>query len=115
MNRFESITKPMTWFTALLLVAFVAGCGSGSSDPILGGGGRGPVAAGATPDTTAPRLITTGAANGDTGLFINRSSTATFSEAMNPATIASLSPSTAAGTTFTVCDTGAVRGPCITP
>lgn len=134
MNRFERITggttshstrlpnddsqvtsyKPMTWLTALLLVAFVAGCNSGSSDPILGGGG--PPAAGATPDTTAPRLITTGAANGDTGLLINRNSTATFSEPMNPATLTSTSPSTAAGTTFTVCDTGAVQGgPCLTP
>jgi Ice-binding-like len=28
MNRFESVTKPLRWFMALLLVAFVAGCGS---------------------------------------------------------------------------------------
>lgn len=37
MNRFESVTKPLMWFTALLLTAVVAGCGG--QDPILGGGG----------------------------------------------------------------------------
>jgi Ice-binding-like len=37
MNRFDSRTKPLAWFGALLLTAAVAGCG-GSQDPILGGG-----------------------------------------------------------------------------
>ncbi len=37
MKRFESVTKPLTWLTALLLAAVVAGCGG--QDPILGGGG----------------------------------------------------------------------------
>jgi hypothetical protein len=37
MNRFASSTKPLMWFTALLLAAVVAGCGG--QDPILGGGG----------------------------------------------------------------------------
>lgn len=40
MNRFESITKPMVGFMALLLVALAAGCGGGGGgegrDPILG-------------------------------------------------------------------------------
>jgi hypothetical protein len=31
MNRFGSFFKPLKWFTALLLAAFVAGCGSDSS------------------------------------------------------------------------------------
>src|ERR1019366_3098857 len=31
MNRFENITKPLMWFMALLLTAFVAGCGGSSS------------------------------------------------------------------------------------
>lgn len=39
MNRFESITKPLTWSMALLLATLMAGCGSGGNDPILGGGG----------------------------------------------------------------------------
>ena len=51
MNRFESITKPLKWFMALLLVAIVAGCGSGGGIPGttipgkgtgVGGAGRGP-------------------------------------------------------------------------
>jgi len=44
---------------------------------------------GLTPDTTAPLLITTGAFDGETGLPINRNDTATFSEPMNPLTLAS--------------------------
>jgi len=31
MNRFNNITKPLMWFMALLLTAFIAGCGGGSS------------------------------------------------------------------------------------
>jgi len=31
MNRFNSLTKPLMWFMALLMVAFVAGCGGGGS------------------------------------------------------------------------------------
>ena len=34
MNRFQSITKPLMWFMALLLVVLAAGCGGGG-----GGGG----------------------------------------------------------------------------
>lgn len=37
MNRFNSIIKPLKWFTTLVLVAVAAGCGGG--DPILGSGG----------------------------------------------------------------------------
>jgi len=33
MNRFNSLTKPLMWFMALIMVAFVAGCGGGSSTP----------------------------------------------------------------------------------
>lgn len=44
---------------------------------------------GLTLDATAPTLFTTGAADGDVGLPINRNVTATFSEPMNPATLAS--------------------------
>jgi hypothetical protein len=31
MNRFDNFTKPLMWFMALMLAAFVAGCGSSSS------------------------------------------------------------------------------------
>lgn len=44
---------------------------------------------GPTADATAPILITTGALDGATGLPVNRASTATFSEPMDPATLAS--------------------------
>lgn len=39
MNRFVNSFKPLTWLTALLLVAFVAGCGGGGGSG--GGGGTG--------------------------------------------------------------------------
>lgn len=32
MNKFDSITKPLTWFMALLLAAVVAGCGGSGGD-----------------------------------------------------------------------------------
>lgn len=44
---------------------------------------------GPTADATAPVLITTNVLDGATGLPVNSSSTATFSEPMNPATLAS--------------------------
>jgi hypothetical protein len=106
MNRFESVTagtashstwlpndgnqvagyKPLRWLMALLLVAFVAGCGNGGGGrgPILGGGGVGV--------TLAPTVTSTVPANLDTGVQINRRIDATFSELMDPATITGASP-----------------------
>ena len=49
MKGFENITKPLTWFMALLLAAFVAGCG----------GSNGSTAASAT-STVAVNLLTAG-------------------------------------------------------
>lgn len=98
MNKFESISKPLMWFTALLLTAFVAGCGDGASSPILGGGGAGGTVTVVIPDTTRPRVTVTVPANAGTIAANAKIITATFTEAMLPATI------TAAGT-FTVMDT----------
>jgi hypothetical protein len=56
MNRFESVTKLLMWFTALLLVAFVAGCGNAGRDPILGGAATGAGASGPGPAGPAPAL-----------------------------------------------------------
>jgi hypothetical protein len=42
---------------------------------------------GTTPDTTAPTVISTNPANGDTGVALSKKVRATFSEAMDPATI----------------------------
>ena len=104
MNRFESVTKPLMWFMALLLAAFVAGCGG--QDPILGGGGVAgiPGAPGAiipggvctaASGPTIPTVTTSDPTSGNQ--FVTTSTTgvagggklitATFSLAMNPATI----------------------------
>jgi Ice-binding-like/Bacterial Ig-like domain len=101
MNRFESVTdgtashstwlpndgnqvagyKPLRWLMALLLVAFVAGCGNGGGgrDPILGGADVG--------KATAPSLISTFPVNGAVAVPTNTVSTATFNKAMSSATV----------------------------
>ncbi|MEO8330880.1 MAG: ice-binding family protein [Gallionella sp.] len=86
MNRFESVTKPLKWFMALLLVAIVAGCGggNGSSAPISG-------------DTVAPTVTFTTPVNNATAVPINRKITASFSEAMSTATINTATFKVAAG------------------
>jgi len=66
---------------------------------------------GLTSDTTAPKLISVGAADGATDLPINRDATATFSEPMLPSTL--VSPAT----NFTVCAAGTGVAPvaCASP
>ncbi len=86
MKNFQSAIRPLTWFAALLLTAFVAGCGNGGSAPILGGVGVGAAA------IVAPTVTSTVPANGDSGVQINRRITATFSvPTMNAATITTAS------------------------
>ena len=115
MNRFENIldARPLNWLMAFLLSACMVGCGG--TDPILGGGGAGvPLStpAGAvipgactiagpkvtsSDPTSGNQFVTTsttGTANG--GKLI----TATFSVAMDPATINS--------TTFKLAPVGGV-------
>src|SRR5450759_4752159 len=96
MNRFKNITKPLMWFMALLLTAFMAGCGDGASSPILGGGGAGnvPHVAG---DTTRPRVTVTFPVNLASAPD-NTKITANFTEDMVSTTITT-------GTTFTVKET----------
>ncbi|MHB1299562.1 MAG: ice-binding family protein [Burkholderiales bacterium] len=80
MDRFESVTRPLMWFMALLLVASVTGCGGGSGggSPILGGGGG----AGIAPTVTAVAPL-----NNATGVPTNNTIiTAEFSEPMAPIT-----------------------------
>lgn len=89
MNRIEMMTKPLAWFAALLLTAFVAGCGGSSSTPIVSAG-----------DTVAPTVTTTAPSNTATGVALNANVTATFSELMNAATISSPSA------TFTLAQSG---------
>lgn len=109
MNRFESVNddvtagyKPLMWFMTLLLAAFVAGCGSGGNDPILGGGGAGVVlgapagavipgactVAGPKVTTSDPLDGSLSVAASTTGVAGNgKKIIATFDTAMDPATI----------------------------
>jgi hypothetical protein len=115
MNRFESVTKPLMWSMALLLVAFVAGCGGGGGDGGSGGAGAIP---GAPPGAIIPGAACTAAAgptvtlsdptSGNQSVTTSTNGvagggkliTATFSLAMNPATINA--------TTFTLAPVGGV-------
>lgn len=102
MNRFESIAKPLMWFMALLLAALAAGCGGGGGGaPILGSGGAAaPLTVATLLDVTKPRVALTFPANLEAlNAPINAAITATFNEAMAPATINSPAVS------FTVLDT----------
>ncbi len=115
MNKLKNFTAPLRWFSALLLIALATGCNNNGSDPILGGsvGESAPIV---VADTSAPTIIRVSEPDGTTGLQpLNRDTTATFSEAMDPATLISASPSTAVGTTFTVCSTTTEGGACVGP
>lgn len=114
MNKLKNFTTPLRWFSALLLIALAAGCNNNGSDPILGGsvGESAPIA---VADTSAPTMIRVSVPDGTIGMPLNRDITATFSEAMDPATLISASPSTAVGTTFTVCSTATEGGDCVSP
>lgn len=81
MNRFESIIKPLKWSMALLLAAFVAGCGGSATDPILGGGGAVEQAG------ARPRVTLTIPMNAASGVARNANITATFSKVMDAATL----------------------------
>lgn len=74
------------WSMALLSAVFIAGCGDG--------GGSNPGGGGNEPDGTLPTVSATHPNDAATGVAINRKITATFSEAMDAATMTS--------TTFTV-------------
>ncbi len=72
MMNFGNLIKPLNWSLALLAIALVSGCGG--SD-------------GGSTDTTAPTVSATAPADGATNVSLNSSVSATFSEAMDPATI----------------------------
>lgn len=106
MNGFGNFSKPITWLAALLLAAFVAGCGGGG-----GGGGAAPPAtpanvipgvagtAGAAatnptvissnPSNNAVNVPTSNSGSGAAPVVTGTLVTATFNAAMNPATIVS--------------------------
>ena len=84
MNPFCKLFRSRLLLVFALLPAFVAGCGGGGLDPILGTPGLGvaPLS-----DTTRPTVVFSVPAAGALAAPINTKVTATFSEAMAPATI----------------------------
>jgi methionine-rich copper-binding protein CopC len=77
---FRMINK--LWFLGLFMVAVIAGCEGGQPSPAI-----------------PPFLISTNPANGATGVPFNQKITATFSEAMDPATISTATFTLMQGTT----------------
>lgn len=113
MNNFERHSKTLLWFLALLLAFIVNGCGSGGGDSgdgiqiinqnsVPGAPGAippGTVPIGTTGTTSGPTVSSSNPTNGATNVAVStvgpgnvlipRTISATFSEAMNPATIVS--------------------------
>ena len=113
MNRFESYTRRLKWLMPVLLTALVVGCGGGGGkDPILGSdvvrlvpppgvivAPPGAITPGSVctvaASPTIPRVVVSDPTNGNPSASISTSGvagggkliTATFSLAMNPATI----------------------------
>jgi len=79
MKKFESYSRVLPWFMALLLSALVAACG--------GGGGRAPVLGGDGIAGIAPTVTVVSPLNNATNVSINRKITAAFSKDMARATI----------------------------
>lgn len=107
MNRFGSICKPRAWLAALLMAAFVAGCGGGSgggtaasgsddsADTTVLPGAAGTPGASATDPTVGSASPSDGATdvptstNSPGNVVTGTLLTANFTEAMDPATIIS--------------------------
>ena len=99
------LNRPLNWFMAFMLSAFMVGCGG--NDPILGGGGAGVIpgapagaiipggVCSAASGPTIPTVVSSNPTGGDQAVSIGTSFkqiTATFSLAMDPATINSPTP-----------------------
>jgi hypothetical protein len=98
MKKYESYSRALPWFMAVLLSALAAGCG-GNGDPILGAGGIAPYVA-----PTIPTVSYTNPADLTMDVATNKKVSAAFSEAMGAATL------TTTGT-FTVVQTLAPQTP----
>ncbi|MDO8596112.1 MAG: Ig-like domain-containing protein, partial [Sulfuricaulis sp.] len=86
MNKFESYSRFLTWFIALLLSALAAGCGGG------GGGGRDPILGIGDIAALAPTVTAVAPLRNATGVPTNtKIITAAFSNAMDPATLTTAS------------------------
>ena len=103
MNTMDSYSRYLKWPAALLMGALLAACGSGG-----GGGGQDPILGGGPGTDLAPTVISVTPLNGATGVpFANRTVTATFSKAMDAATL------TAASFTL-ACPTGTAQTGAVT-
>ncbi|MDP3707419.1 MAG: ice-binding family protein [Polaromonas sp.] len=103
MKKFTGHSKTLSWSVAVLLTALAAGCGGGGRDPVLGAdvskavlvAPPGAIAPGAVCPVAGPSVTVTNPANGNLAVTTSTSGvanngklvTATFSEAMNAATI----------------------------
>ncbi|HEU4748940.1 MAG TPA: ice-binding family protein [Gemmatimonadaceae bacterium] len=90
MTSVESNCKRPMWFLAIALTALVAGCGGGGGDeaPTVSPHTTAPpVDTAPTVDTTAPTVASTNPADFATGVCVNQTVNATFSEAMNASTL----------------------------
>lgn len=88
MNNLEIVTRPLMWFMAMFLAALAAGCGGG-------GGGDAALTPATLTDLIRPRVTLTAPATTIPGPTLvapaNAAITATFTEAMAPATITAAS------------------------
>ena len=90
MKKYESHSRALPWFMAILLSGLLAACGGGGKDPILGSGN---VAA------LAPTVTAVAPLPNATGVSVNtKVITAAFSKAMDPATLTAASFSLACPT-----------------
>jgi methionine-rich copper-binding protein CopC len=80
------------WLITSLLAVFMAGCGGGNTP--YGGGGPAPAG-----DTTAPTVASTNPGDTTTGIATNQKITATFSEAVAPASCTTATFTLKQGTT----------------
>jgi hypothetical protein len=97
MNRFERVAGPVMATMALLVLASAAGCGGGGGG---GGGTPDPVPVVTPVDKVLPTVSGTIHLNGATNVPLNTKVGATFSEAMDPATINTTSLFLMQGTTL---------------
>ncbi len=96
-NFVKNSSAPM-WFLALILAGVVAGCGGGSgggsagSSPVLPGavGQTDPTVSSASPSNLSTNVPTT--SNGPGNVVTGKTVTATFTQAMDPLTLASAIP-----------------------
>jgi Ice-binding-like/Bacterial Ig-like domain len=109
MNRIKSLVTPLMWSIALPLAAFVAGCGGGGNGTQATADAGGRLSADAVSIAGIPAVTQSSPANNTANVSTSSNTggnltgtviTATFSQSMSPATIASSLPGTL--TTFTL-------------